>query len=151
MSTQPGSKPAGDTPVRADFTVIHCVGTRWADNDMYGHLNNAVYYELFDTAINAWIIQRVRVAPVDSAYLAVTAQNGCQFHRELFFPQELEVGLRVARVGRSSVTYHLGLFDANGESSAAATGHWVHVYIDREKRLAVPIPPTIRDALVELT
>ena len=81
---------------------------------------------------------------------AATAQNGCQFHRELFFPQQLEVGLRVARIGRSSVTYHLGLFVDDSES-AAATGHWVHVYIDREKRSVVPIPQAIRDAFVEVT
>jgi acyl-CoA thioester hydrolase len=136
--------------VRADFVVVRGVGTRWADNDMYGHLNNAVYYQLFDTAINTWIIQRTGVAPADSTYLAATAQNGCQFHRELFFPQQLEVGLRVARIGRSSVTYHLGLFVDDSES-AAATGHWVHVYIDREKRSVVPIPQAIRDAFVEVT
>jgi acyl-CoA thioester hydrolase len=136
-------------PVRADFAVFRGVGTRWADNDMYGHLNNAVYYQLFDTAINTWIIERARVAPADSTCLAVTVQNGCQFHRELFFPQQLEVGLRVARIGRSSVTYHLGLFVAESEA-AAATGHWVHVYVDREKRSVVPIPQAIRDAYVEL-
>ncbi len=150
MGTRPGGEQADDTAVRAEFRVIRGVSTRWADNDVYGHVNNAVYYELFDTAINSWMIQKVGAGPVDSTYLAITAQNGCRFHRELFFPQELEVGIGVTRVGRSSVTYRLGLFVADGGSSAAATGHWVHVYIDRRKRSAVPIPDAVRQALAEL-
>ena len=150
METQSGAKPTDGPLVRADFTVFHRVGTRWADNDMYGHLNNAVYYQLFDTAINAWVTRRVGVAPVDATYIAVTAENGCQFHHELFFPQELAVGLRVTRIGRSSVTYRLGLFVADGESPAAATGHWVHVYVDREKRSVIPVPQSVRDALAGL-
>ena len=125
--------------------------TRWNDNDQYAHVNNAVYYELFDTAINAWMIRSLGVAPVDTTYIAITAQNGCQFHRELFFPQELEVGIRVTRVGRSSVTYQLGLFVADTEAAAAATGHWVHVYIDREERSTVPVLQPVRIALKNLT
>lgn len=134
---------------RTGFGHFEAVGTRWADNDMYGHLNNTVYYQLFDTAINSYVIRRTGALPLDCPYLAVTAQNGCRFHRELRFPQRLEVGLRVARLGRSSVTYDLGLFEEGGEESSA-TGHWVHVYVDRERRVPVPVPEPVRAALADL-
>lgn len=134
---------------RSDFRHLEPVGTRWADNDMYGHLNNAVYYQLFDTAINAYVVRRTGVLPPDCAYLAVTAQNGCRFHRELRFPQRLEVGLRVARLGRSSVTYDLGLFE-EGREESSATGSWVHVYVDRERQVPTPIPEDVRAVLAEI-
>lgn len=128
---------------RAHFDHVARVTTRWADNDMYGHLNNAVYYELFDSAINGWLIAGAGVDVMALPELGVVAESGCRYLRELEFPRPLDVGVRVARVGRSSITYSLGLFDAQ-ESELAALGHWVHVYVDRTTRASVPIPGAVR-------
>ena len=129
----------------ADFPVHWPVTTRWADNDMFGHLNNAVYYQLFDSAINGWINTALAVDPVTAPWLGVVAESGCRYYAELAFPDPLVVGLAVARLGTSSVTYRLGLFAAGAR--VAAVGHWVHVYVDRGTRRPVPIPPPIRTLL----
>jgi len=129
-----------------DFPVHWPVLTRWTDNDMFGHLNNAVYYELFDTAINAWINTSADVDPMTAPWLGVVAESGCRYYAELQFPDPLVVGLAVTRLGTSSVTYRTGLF-ASAEDSAAAVGHWVHVYVDRVTRRPVPIPEAIRSLL----
>jgi acyl-CoA thioester hydrolase len=132
---------------RDHFDVITPVTTRWSDNDMFGHLNNAVYYELFDSAINAWVIKGAGVNVLTIPELGVVAESGCRFFTEVEFPFGLEVGVRVARVGNSSVTYALGLF-AEDREEIAALGHWVHVYISRETRRPAAIPAAIR-ALLE--
>jgi acyl-CoA thioester hydrolase len=145
--------PAPDELTSRDFPVLWPVLTRWADNDMFGHLNNAVYYQLFDTAINGWINTNVAVDPVTMAAQGIVAESGCRYFSELHFPQRLVVGLAVTRLGRSSVTYRLGIFRAAEELAAgeeqklAALGHWVHVYIDRTDRRPVPIPDEIRSLL----
>jgi acyl-CoA thioester hydrolase len=113
---------------------------------MYGHLNNAVYYELFDSAINGWLITGAGVDVMALPELGVVAESGCRYFRELEYPRPLDVGVRVERLGRSSITYALGLFDAEADE-LAALGHWVHVYIDRTSRSTVPIPPAVRDLL----
>jgi len=134
----------------SDFPVHWPVHTRWTDNDMFGHLNNAVYYALFDTAINAWINTSTGVDPVTAPWLGVVAESGCRYFAELKFPDPLVVGLAVTRLGTSSVTYRLAMFepDDGSPSAAAAVGHWVHVYVDRSTRRPVPIPDAIR-ALLE--
>jgi len=129
-----------------DFPVHWPVTTRWMDNDMFGHLNNAVYYSLFDTAINAWIDTTVGVDPLTAPWLGVVAESGCQYFSELRFPDPLVVGLAVTRLGNSSVTYRLALFEAGG-TDLGAVGHWVHVYVDRESRRPVPIPGDVRTLL----
>lgn len=132
----------------ADFPVHWPVSTRWTDNDMFGHLNNAVYYPLFDTAINGWINTNCDVDPTAVPWLGVVAESGCKYFAELRFPDPLSVGLAVTRLGNSSVTYRLGLWHEGGpDESVAAVGHWVHVYVDRAGRRPVPIPSVIRSQL----
>ncbi|MEU1998241.1 thioesterase family protein [Nocardia gamkensis] len=136
----------------ADFAALRAVTTRWRDNDMYGHLNNAVYYELFDAAINALIIENADFDPVAAGVIGVVAETGCRYFRQVGFPQTLQVGLRVERLGTSSVTYGLALFAGEGQGEhqrcvLAARGRWVHVYVDRETRRPVPVPGPIRDLL----
>ena len=131
---------------RDHFDHVVRVTTRWSDNDMYGHLNNAVYYELFDSAINGWLITGAQVDVLALPELGVVAESGCRFFRQLEYPHTLDVGVRVERLGRSSITYALGLFAADTEE-VAALGHWVHVYIDRTTRGTVPIPTAVRDLL----
>jgi acyl-CoA thioester hydrolase len=135
----------------SDFPVHWPVHTRWTDNDMFGHLNNAVYYALFDTAINAWINTSTGVDPVTASWLGVVAESGCRYFAELKFPDPLIVGLAVTRLGTSSVTYRLAAFkneEPGADTPVAAVGHWVHVYVDRVTRRPVPIPEAIR-ALLE--
>jgi len=132
----------------ADFPVHWQVTTRWTDNDMFGHLNNAVYYAMFDTAINGWINTTCDIDPLTVPWLGVVAESGCRYFAELRFPTALSVGVAVTRLGNSSVTYRLGLW-ADGEAGepTAAVGHWVHVYVDRVGRRPVQIPEVIRSLL----
>jgi acyl-CoA thioester hydrolase len=123
------------------------VTTRWSDNDMYGHLNNAVYYELFDSAINGWQAEHETIDPTRDPTQGVVAESGCVFYAEVAFPTPLVVGLRVTRLGTSSVTYQLGLFADpahGGEGDIRALGHWVHVEIDARTRRPTPIPDHLR-------
>jgi len=149
----PSVPPAPDGITSNDFPVLWPVGTRWADNDMFGHLNNAVYYQLFDTAINAWINTSTGVDPISTPSLGIVAESGCRYFSELHFPESVVVGLAVTRLGRSSVTYRLGVFRSeagHGETRAqpiTALGHWVHVYVDRTSRKPVPIPDAVRSLL----
>jgi len=133
----------------ADFPVHQAVTTRWSDNDMYGHLNNAVYFELFDSAINGWQSQHVTMNPTTDPTQGVVAESRCVFYGEVAFPTPLVVGLRTVRVGTSSVTYQLGLFvdpDRSGGADPAikALAHWVHVEIDTQTRRPTPIPDHLR-------
>ncbi len=155
MASAPLIPPAPEKLTSGDFPVLWPVGTRWADNDMFGHLNNAVYYQLFDTAINAWINTSTGLDPITTSSLGIVAESGCRYFSELHFPENLVVGLAVTRLGRSSVTYRLGVFkearkgaSQEGEAQAiSALGHWVHVYVDRTSRKPVPIPDAIRSLL----
>jgi acyl-CoA thioester hydrolase len=136
-------------PTRAEFPVLHPVSTRWMDNDVYGHVNNVVYYSYFDTAVNGYLMEAtgtdIRTLPA----IGVVAETRCRFLHEVSFPDLLLVGLAVARLGTSSVTYRLGLF--RGEHlDPAAVGHFVHVYLDRRTRRVVPVPAVIQQAVAAL-
>lgn len=133
----------------ADFPVLLPMTTRWSDNDVFGHLNNAVYYELFDSAINRWLGEATSTAPGQLPAMGVVAESGCRFLGELSYPQDVRVGLAVSRLGTSSVTYRLGLFPAD-DDVPAAVGRWVHVYVDPRSRRPVPLPDLVRAALERL-
>ena len=140
--------PHSDGLTSRDFPVHWPVLTRWADNDMFGHLNNAVYYQLFDTAINGWIQTNVDLDPVTTPAQGIVAESGCRYFSELHFPERLVVGVSVTRLGNSSCTYRLAIFrDADEPQAVAAVGHWVHVYVDSTTRRPVPIPDAIRSLL----
>jgi acyl-CoA thioester hydrolase len=122
------------------------VTTRWSDNDAYGHANNVVYYEWFDTAVNAWLIEQGLLDVIAGNPIGLVVETGCRYAHPLAFPAPVEVGLAVEHVGNSSVRYGLGIF-AKSESEASAQGHFIHVYVDRATRRPVPIPASWRQKL----
>jgi len=131
---------------RADFRRFLAIPTRWMDNDIYGHVNNVVYYSYFDTVVNEHLIREggldIRGAPV----VGVVVETCCRFHRSLSFPGVVDAGLRVARLGDSSVRYEIALF-AEGEDDASADGHFVHVWVQRDTQRPTTVPAPIRAAL----
>ncbi len=135
---------------RSVYPAFRSITTRWMDNDVYGHVNNVVYYSWFDTAVNAWLIDQGVLDIHDGQTIGLVIETQCNYFAPLAFPQTIEAGIRVARLGNSSVRYEVGLF-AQGEDLAAAQGHFVHVYVDRQSRRPVPIPAPLRAALETLT
>lgn len=135
---------------RSAYPAFRPITTRWLDNDVYGHVNNVVYYSWFDTAINAWLIEQGVLDIHAGAAIGLVVESGCQYFAPLSFPQTIEAGILVAQLGRSSVRYEVGLY-AQGEALAAAQGHFVHVYVDRQTRRPVSIPPDLRAALATLS
>jgi len=139
----------GRLPVRSDFTVARFIQTRWEDNDHYGHINNAVYYSYFDTAVNGWLIEATGTDVRELPEIGVVASTRCRFLRSMSFPDPIEVGVGVGRVGTSSITYRLAVFVV-GDPAPRAVGEFVHVYVDSEGRHPVPIPNVIRAAVSTL-
>ncbi|MGE3291010.1 MAG: acyl-CoA thioesterase [Geminicoccaceae bacterium] len=135
--------------VRADYPHLLAIPTRWIDNDIFGHVNNVVYYSYFDTVINRYLIDEGGFDPQQGTIVGMAVETGCRFHRSLAFPDLVQAGLRVGHLGRSSVRYEVGVF-RNQEPSACADGHFVHVFVDRASQRPVPIPEPIRDALSRL-
>lgn len=130
---------------RSDFPVLWPVTTRWADNDIYGHVNNATYYAYFDSAVNGWLLQAVGKTIQELDAIGIVVRSDCQYLMSVAFPDDLEVGVAVTRLGRTSITYELGVFVA-GQDRLHAIGTFVHVYVDRVLRRPVPIPDDIRAA-----
>ena len=135
---------------RAAFGVFGAIPTRWHDNDVYGHVNNVVYYSWFDTAVNAWLIERGFLDIAGSATVGLVVETTCSYFESVAFPETVELGLGVERLGTSSVTYRIGVFRQGGER-AAAQGRFTHVYVDRATQRPVPIPADLRAALEGLT
>ena len=134
---------------RAEYPHFSTVPTRWMDNDVYGHINNALYYAFFDTAINQYLIAEGGLDIRAGEVIAYAAESQCQYLQSLAFPEVIEVGLRVGKLGNSSVRYELALFK-QGETLAAAAGYFVHVFVDRETQRPVAMPDRIRTALARL-
>lgn len=133
----------------ADFPHTLTLATRWADMDVYGHVNNIVYYSYFDTVVNEYLIRNNVLDPSATDIVGIVAETRCVYFRSLYFPAPVVAALRVARLGSSSVRYEIALFQ--GESVlAAAQGHFVHVYVDRASQRPVPIPQKVRAVLETL-
>jgi acyl-CoA thioester hydrolase len=134
---------------RDDYAHSLSLPTRWMDNDIYGHINNALYYAFFDTAINDYLIAEGRLDINSGRVIAFAVESQCQYLRPLAFPGVIDIGLRVGKLGNSSVRYELAIFK-QGEKFAAAAGYFVHVFVDRVTQRPVPMPATIRSALERL-
>ena len=131
---------------REDLKAWSKIPTRWMDDDIYGHVNNVVYYSYFDTAVNGNLIRATGQDISSQDAIGIVVESGCTFHRELSFPQVIEAGLLVEKIGNSSVTYRVGLF-IEDDSEPAASGHFVHVYVAPENRRPVRVAENIRQAL----
>ena len=143
---QAPSKPHPEP--RSAYKVLRDISTRWSDNDMYGHVNNVVYYSWFDTAVNAYLIEQGVLDVARGSTIGLVVETQCNYFASLAFPQKVQAGIRVARLGTSSVRYEVGIFGA--EDLTAAKGHFVHVYVDAQTRKPVPLPLALKTILEKL-
>lgn len=136
--------------LRSEYAFFLPIQTRWSDNDQYGHVNNVAYYSYFDTAANALLIHKAGFDIKHSPIIGLVVDSACQFHKELSYPEIIEVGVTIQRIGRSSLHYDLAIFKQY-QDKAVAQGHFVHVFVDRETRQSTPISQKMRDALSKYT
>ncbi len=134
---------------RGSYAHVREIPTRWQDNDVYGHVNNVEYYSFFDTVINAWLIAEGGLDIHGGEVIGVCAESHCNYRAGFAFPETVEAALRVGHLGRTSVRYEIGLF-SQGADEPAATGWFVHVFVDRAERRPAEIPPRLRSALERL-
>jgi acyl-CoA thioester hydrolase len=134
---------------RSDFRVFRAIPTRWHDNDAYGHVNNVIYYAWFDTAVNAWLVEGGFLDVSDSEAIGLVVETTCTYFESVAFPEIVEAGIVVERLGSSSVTYRIGIF-RQGSELAAAQGRFTHVYVTRASQKPVPIPAPLRAALAAI-
>jgi acyl-CoA thioester hydrolase len=139
-----------DRLARDRFRLFRPIATRWMDNDVYGHVNNAQYYAYFDTAVNGWLVEQGLLDLTASAVVGLVVETGCTYFESVAFPDRLEAGIAVTRLGRSSVRYAIGIF-REGAARAAAQGHFVHVYVERASQRPVEVPEPVRRALEPIT
>ncbi|MEM8994234.1 MAG: thioesterase family protein, partial [Acidobacteriota bacterium] len=133
-------------PRRPDYRAFYPITTRWADNDLYGHVNNVVYYSYFDTAANRFLIEEGGLDPKDGDVIGLVVSSGCEYHAPIAYPDAVEAGVRVDHLGTSSVRYGIAIFKG-GDEEAAAHGHFVHVFVDRATRRPAGIAGQLRRAL----
>lgn len=144
------SKSAKPTaPSRADYVTFRPITTRWMDNDVYGHVNNVVYYSFFDTVVSGHLLESGIVRPGRSRVIGLAVESKCNYFSQVGFPDAVTGGLRVDRIGNSSVQYGIGIFRED-EVTAAAAGHFIHVYVDPETHRPVPLPDDLRQLLEDL-
>ena len=136
---------------RAAYRAFHSIGTRWSDNDVYGHVNNVVYYGWFDTAVNHWLIEHGGLDIHAGGVIGLVVETHCNYFAPVAFPDAVVVGIRVAQLGTSSVRYEVGIFPADERLPCVAKGHFIHVYVDRLTRRPAPLPPELFKALETLT
>jgi len=135
-----------ERPRRADYRYFQAVTTRWKDNDAFGHVNNVEYYSYFDTAVTFFLVEHGLIGTTGGEIITVVVETACRFHASVAFPDRVTVGVRVARIGTTSVRYEIAVF-RNDEDLAAADGHFVHVYVERANMRPVPVPAESRAAL----
>jgi acyl-CoA thioester hydrolase len=138
-----------DSASRSSFKVLRPIQTRWLDNDHYGHVNNVMYYAYFDTAVNGWLMDATGVDTRELDAIGLVVETSCRFLKSISFPDDLFAGLRLQKLGNSSVIYDIALFREQ-ESDPAAVAKFVHVYVDAKTRKSVPVPDVIRQALAQL-
>ena len=136
-------------PTRDAYRLFRPLATRWSDNDVYGHINNVRYYSFFDTAVNGWLVERGFLDIHDGPAINLVVETRCRYFAPLAFPDPLEAGIAVSRLGTSSVTYEIGIFGPAADTAAAA-GSFTHVHVDRENRRPQPLPDPMRTALGKL-
>ena len=136
-------------PQRSEYGYVLPIATRWMDNDVYGHVNNVVYYAYFDTVINRWLIDEGKLDIHGGPVIGLCVESMCRYLAAAAYPEELEAGLRVATLGRSSVRYEVGIFRRT-TAEPLAFGHFVHVFVDRASRRPSPLPEPLRVALQRL-
>jgi len=134
---------------REDYRHFMTITTRWMDNDVYGHINNVQYYSYFDTAVNRFLIDQDVLDIHAGEVIGLVVETHCNYYSSAAFPVDIEAGMRVAHLGRSSVRYEIGLF-VDGRERAIAQGHFVHVYVDRASEKPVNIPDSLRSVLSKL-
>ena len=143
----PANEPSRRAPEpRASYAVFRPITTRWADNDVYGHINNVVYYSFFDTAVNGLLMDAGVLDIHQGEVIGLVVETRCNYFAPIAFPQAVTAGVRVVQLGRSSVRYEIGLFSDDAADSAAA-GHFIHVYVDRATRRPVPLPEPLKAVL----
>jgi acyl-CoA thioester hydrolase len=138
-----------ETPQREDYKYFLAIPTRWMDNDVYGHVNNVVYYSYFDTVVNAYLISAGGLDIENSTVIGLVVETLCRYFKPIAFPETIEAGLRVGKLGNSSVRYEIAIF-RRGDPAPAAAGHFVHVYVDRATRRPVSVPEPMRRALARI-
>jgi acyl-CoA thioester hydrolase len=136
-------------PLRASYPVHRTLTTRWFDNDIYAHMNNSVHYQLFDTVVNGHLLEHALLDLHKSETVFLVVESGCRYFGEIAFPDVVTAGLRVGRLGTSSIRYEVGLFRGDTQQAAAA-GHFIHVNVNRQTRLPQPIAPRAREVLARL-
>jgi acyl-CoA thioester hydrolase len=149
LQNQPGQRANPQPEPRSAYRVYRSIGTRWMDNDAYGHVNNVVYYSWFDTAVNAYLIEQGVLDIEHGQTIGLVIETQCNYFAPLAFPQTVDAGIRVTRIGSSSVRYEVGLF-AQGDKLTAAKGHFIHVYVDRQSRRPALLPDLFKSTLETL-
>jgi acyl-CoA thioester hydrolase len=137
------------TPQRSDYRHFQPITTRWHDNDIYGHVNNVTYYSFFDSAVNSYLIEHGGLDIHDGDVVGFVVSSSCDYFASIAYPDLIEIGLRVGKLGNSSVQHELAVFKT-GEEEACAAGRFVHVFVDRASNQPVPIPARLREALEQL-
>jgi acyl-CoA thioester hydrolase len=146
MSANADSAARASAPGRGEYRVFRQITTRWMDNDAYGHVNNVVYYAYFDSAVNGYLIEASQIDIRKLPAIGLVVETSCRYFEPVSFPDALEAGVAVERLGRTSIAYRVGIFRA-GAATAAAAGRFVHVYVDSTSRRPVEVPSVIRSAV----
>lgn len=141
--------PAPAPHLRSEYQYLQPVSTRWHDNDIYGHVNNVTYYSYFDSAVNTYLIEQGGLDIHDGNVVGFVVSSSCDYFASIAFPDRIEIGLRVGKLGNSSVQYELAVFK-DGVEEACAAGRFVHVFVDRASNRPVSIPEPLRGALARL-